>query len=127
MVCEHLAQRQGFFPNGSLVKNPPANADWHFQSLGRKDPLEEETEPHSNILAWEIPWPAEAGGPQSMGWHESDSTEVTQHACTPTGRLSPERARGTSQVTQQVLGVPAWILLVQTPESVPSPGVGSAV
>ena len=58
------------------------------QSLGWEDPLEEETEPHSSILAWEIPWTEEAGGPQSMRSQESGSTEVTQHTCTPTGRLS---------------------------------------
>ena len=23
---------------------------------------------HSSILAWEIPWTEEPGGPQSMGW-----------------------------------------------------------
>ena len=26
------------------------------QSLDQEDPLEEEMETHSNILAWEIPW-----------------------------------------------------------------------
>ena len=26
------------------------------QSLGQEDPLEKEMEPHSNILAWRIPW-----------------------------------------------------------------------
>ena len=26
------------------------------QSLGWKDPLEEELETHTNIFAWEIPW-----------------------------------------------------------------------
>ena len=31
---------------------------------------------HSSILAWEIPWTEELGGPQSMGGHkESDTTE----------------------------------------------------
>ena len=35
-------------------------------SLGRKDPLEEETATHSSSLAWEIPWIGEPGGPQSM-------------------------------------------------------------
>ena len=97
------------------------------RSLIQENPLEKGMAPHSSILAWEIPWTEEAGGPQSMRSQESGSTEVTQHTCTPTGRLSPERPRGTSQVTQQVLGVLAWILLVQPPGSVQSPGVGSAV
>ena len=37
------------------------------RSLGREDPLEEETVTHSNILAWEIPWTEESGRLQSMG------------------------------------------------------------
>ena len=36
-------------------------------SLGQEDPLQEETAPHSSILAWEIPWTEEHGGLQSMG------------------------------------------------------------
>ena len=28
---------------------------------------------HSSILAWEIPWTEEAGGPQSMGSHKSQT------------------------------------------------------
>ena len=32
------------------------------QSLGWEDPLEEEMETHSSILAWEIPWIEEPGG-----------------------------------------------------------------
>ena len=32
------------------------------QSLGWEDPLEEEMETHSSILAWEIPWTEEPGG-----------------------------------------------------------------
>ena len=32
-----------------------------------EDPLEEEMATHSSILAWEIPWTEEPGGPQSMG------------------------------------------------------------
>ena len=31
--------------------------------------------PHSSILAWEIPWTQEPGGPQSMGCEGSDMTE----------------------------------------------------
>ena len=37
------------------------------QSLGQKDPLEEEMATHSSILAWRIPWTEEPGGLQSMG------------------------------------------------------------
>ena len=35
--------------------------------LGQKDPLEEEMETHSSILAWKIPWTEELGRLQSMG------------------------------------------------------------
>ena len=38
-----------------------------FDPLGWEDALEESTAPHSNILAWEIPWTEKPGGPQSMG------------------------------------------------------------
>ena len=31
------------------------------QSLGREDPLEEETATHSSTLAWRIPWTEESG------------------------------------------------------------------
>ena len=37
------------------------------QSLGQKDPLEEEMTTHSSILTWEIPWTEEPGGLQSIG------------------------------------------------------------
>ena len=39
-----------------------------IQSLGCwEDPLVEEMETHSNILAWRIPWSEEPGGLQSLG------------------------------------------------------------
>ena len=37
------------------------------QSPDQEDPPEKEMAPHSNILAWEIPWTEEPGGLQSMG------------------------------------------------------------
>ena len=36
-------------------------------SLGWEDPLEEEMATHFSILAWNIPWTEEIGGPQSIG------------------------------------------------------------
>ena len=45
-------------PGGSMVKDPPANAEdgrWAW-SLGGEDPLKKEMITHSGILAWEIPW-----------------------------------------------------------------------
>ena len=44
-------------------------------SLGWEDPLEEEMETHSSILAWEIPWTENPGGLQSMGSQESNTIE----------------------------------------------------
>ena len=58
------------FPGGSLVKNPPTvqetQESW-VTSLGWEDPLEEEMETQSSILAWKIPRMEEPGGLQSMG------------------------------------------------------------
>ena len=33
-----------------------------LQSLGQKDPLEEEMATHTNVLAWRIPWTEEPDG-----------------------------------------------------------------
>ena len=53
------------FPGGSVVKNPPPmqvpQETW-VQSLGTEDPLEEEVETHSSILARIISWTEEPGG-----------------------------------------------------------------
>ena len=38
-----------------------------FDPWGREDALEKKMATHSNILAWEIPWLEEPGGPQFMG------------------------------------------------------------
>ena len=50
---------------GSVVKNPPANAEDVGSSLGREDPLEKEMAAHTNILAQKIPWMEEPGRLQS--------------------------------------------------------------
>ena len=50
-----------------LVKNPPAVQETRVRSLIWEDPLEKKIANHSTILAWEIPWPEEPGGLQSMG------------------------------------------------------------
>ena len=55
------------FPDGSAVKNPPANAGdtGSVQGLlGWKDPVEKEIATHSSTLAWEIAWIEEL---QNMG------------------------------------------------------------
>ena len=49
------------------VKKLPALWETQVRSLGREYPLEKEMATHSSILAWEIPWIEEPGGPQPMG------------------------------------------------------------
>ena len=47
------------------------------QSMGQKDPPEEEMAAHSSILAWKIPWTEEPGVLQYMGSQESETSEHT--------------------------------------------------
>ena len=58
-----------------MVKRLPVMRETLIQSLGRKDPLEEEMATHSSTLAWKIPWREEPGRLQSMGSEESNTTE----------------------------------------------------
>ena len=56
-------------PGGSVLRiHPPIQEMW-VQSLGGKDPLEQEMETYSSILAWRIPWTEEPGGLQSLEAH----------------------------------------------------------
>ena len=63
----------GGFPGGSVERNLPATQEMPVQSLGRKDPLEEEMATHSSILAWEIPWTEEPDRLQSRGKKRSQT------------------------------------------------------
>ena len=49
-----------------MVKSLPAMQETWVRSPSQKEPLEKEMATHSGILAWEIPWPEEPGGLQSM-------------------------------------------------------------
>ena len=49
-----------------MAKYLPAMQEMWVQSLGQKDPLEQQLATHSSILAWEVPWTEEPGGLQSM-------------------------------------------------------------
>ena len=42
-----------------LVKNQPAKQETWVQSLGWKDPLEEDMATHCSVLAWKILWTEE--------------------------------------------------------------------
>ena len=53
-----------------MVKSLPASVGDEGdsgQSLGREDPLEEETATHSSTLVWKTPQTGESGGVPSMG------------------------------------------------------------
>ena len=63
----HLLTTPFGFPDGSVVKNPPAMQEMWVQSLGQEDAWEEKMVTYSNILAWKIPWTEESGRLQSMG------------------------------------------------------------
>ena len=64
LICTNVLKacvlKDGGFPSGSGVKNPPAIQETQKTrviSLGWEDPLEEEgMATHSSILAWRIPW-----------------------------------------------------------------------
>ena len=49
-----------------MVKNLSAIQEIRVQTLGRKDPLEEEMATHSSILAWRVPQSEQPRGLQSM-------------------------------------------------------------
>ena len=55
------------------------------RSLGWEDPLEEDMETHSSILAWRIPWTEEPGGLQSLGSQRVRHNSV----CAQEGRHKP--------------------------------------
>ena len=57
----HLLTTPFGFPDGSVVKNPPAMQEMWVQSLGQEDAQEEKMVTYSSILAWKIPWTEESG------------------------------------------------------------------
>ena len=57
------------FPGSLAVKESTCNAG--DTGLISEDPLEKEMATCSSVLAWEIPWTEELGGPQSMGSQKS--------------------------------------------------------
>ena len=65
------------------VKNPSAMQETQVQSLAQEDPLEWGMATHTSTLVWRMPRTEEPGGltVSSWGCKESDTTEVTEHAC----------------------------------------------
>ena len=49
------------------IKSSLVMQETQVQSQGPEDPLEEEVATHFSILAWEVPWTEEPGGPQAIG------------------------------------------------------------
>ena len=62
------------------VENPPAMRETWVWSLGWEDPLEEETDTHSSILAQRIPWTEEPGELQSVGSQWVGHNQVTKRS-----------------------------------------------
>ena len=55
------------FPDGSVVKNRPADTGDEGSTLGLGQSLEKEMATHSSILIWEVPRTEEPGGLHSRG------------------------------------------------------------
>ena len=75
------------FCGDSDVRNPrtmqqtqvlPVMQETWIQSLGQEDTLQKDMAPHSNILAWGIPWTEKPGRLQSVG----SQTDVTDFQST---------------------------------------------
>ena len=62
----------------SVVKKSPVIQETWIRSLGQAGPLEKEMATHSSVLAWEIAWTVEPGGPQSMGSQRVGHNLVTK-------------------------------------------------
>ena len=89
------------------------------QSLGEEDPLEKEMATHSSILAWEILWTEEPGGPQSMG-HRVRHNWATGHTHIRTLEPHPHFANQSQGKEDCIPG--AWwrpVALEWTPSSPP--------
>ena len=89
MLYQSLYVSDRGFPDGSVVKNPLANAGDKGSVPGWEDPLEKEIAAHSVILAQRIPWTEELGRLQSMGsqkrWTHLTTT-ICQRYLNKTGR-----------------------------------------
>ena len=53
--------------------------EMRVRSLDWKDTVKKEMATHCSILAWEIPWPEEPGGLQSMGLQRVGHDLATEH------------------------------------------------
>ena len=98
------------------VKRLPAMRETRVRFLGREDPLEKEMAVHSSILAWRLPWTEEAGGLQSVGSQESDTTKrLNQHK--RLGRLQAASVSGLTRSSGPALSPPKLTLGSHQPTS----------
>ena len=65
------------FPGGTIVKNPPTNAEIWVWSVSQEDPVEKAVATHSCILAWKVPWTKELDG---LSWVAKSWTSVNNWA-----------------------------------------------
>ena len=71
------------------IKNPPTMQEtqgMQVQSLSWEDPLEDEMEIHSSILAWKFPWTEEPGRQQSQELQRVGHNWATKHTTQSTHR-----------------------------------------
>ena len=98
------------FPGGSVVKNPPSNAEdagVRAQSPGQEGPLEEVVATHSSTLAWRIPRPEEPGrATQSVGSQSRTQLSTHEHAVTenPTLHLPSKHEESSSFPRSDTVG-----------------------
>ena len=93
-----------------LLITPSPGEDFHLITalIIITHTIEKETATPSSLLAWEIPWTEEPGGPQSMGSQESDTTH---HKITTTTRAI---VRQTQYVCNRDTQAVVTILVVPT-------------
>ena len=87
-----------WLPRWLSDKELPAVQETRVRSLGWEDPLEEEMETHSSILAWRIPWIEEPGGLQSVRKQRGG------HGC------QPHTAAQLPQLAWAAGAEPLWLL-----------------
>ena len=100
------------FPDGTVVKSLPANAETWVRSLGWEDLLEWEMAPYSSVLAWKIPWTEEPCVPTVHGTVKSwtrlrDWTELSW-ACS-----HASISRLSFIVSHSITWCPEWQLVPQ--------------
>ena len=71
-------------PDGSVVKNPPANTGNSNSIPELRRSFGEGMATHSSILTWEIQWTKEPGGLQSIGSRRVRHDLATEHTHTHT-------------------------------------------